>query len=439
VPESRSRQILGLGVPITAAMLSQSLLTLVDTAMVAALDDASALAGVGIGGYASYLAVAFVLGLSVGVQTVVARCIGEEQPRTAFMALNSGLLLAGVGGLLLCGVCYYFAPLLALISDDPAVGEVGVEYFIWRALSIAPIAINFTYRGYWTGIRKVNIFIRTMLLIQVANFGFSYCLIFGEFGFPELGAPGSGLGTTLAVALGTVVHSLVTRFSKHGELLFRALPPADVSRRILQLSWPNGLQQVFVASGMMVYFALLARIDVAAMAIGHAIINISLFIILPGSGLGMAATTLVSQALGRKDPQDAYRWGWDTVRLTAILMALLGLPLWLFPHPILSLFLPAELVESAIVPLRITGMSAVLQAVSMVVGQSLLGAGRSREVMLYSFALQWLWGLPMAAFVGIYLGYGLIGVWWMQLVERIIAALLYTTLWRRKHWMHQPT
>lgn len=433
--ESRNRQIISLGLPITAAMLSQSLLTLADTAMVAALDDASALAGVGVASYAAYLAVALILGFSVGVQAVVAHSIGAGDGRGAFAALNSGLLMAGVGGLLLTLVCWFCAPLLALISDDPGVGAVAVDYFSWRALSVAAIAINFTYRGYWTGIRKAGVFIRIVIVVQLANLFFSYSLIFGKFGFPALGAPGSGLGTTIAVIIGTLGHTLVTRYAADGgHLLGRLLPARKVTRSILSQSLPNGLQQVFMAAGMMVYFALLARIDVAAAAIGHAIINISLLLILPGSGLGMAATTLVGQALGRDSAADAYRWGWDTVRLTAFMMALLGLPLLLFPQPILTLFLPADLIETGILPLRITGISAVLQAVSMVLSQSLLGAGRARQVMLYSVALQWLWGLPMAAFVGLYLGYGLIGVWCMQLLNNAIAALLYTRLWHKREW-----
>ncbi len=416
-------------------MLSQSLLTLVDTAMVAALNDPNALAGVGLGGYASFLAVALVLGLSVGVQTVVARNIGAGDTHTAFRALNSGLAMAAIGGLILSVICYFAAPLLMHFSDEPAVGEVAVEYFQYRAISVAVIAINFTYRGYWTGVRKVSVFIRMALLSQFCNLVFSYGFIFGELGLPNLGAAGSGLGTTVAVFIGMLGYTFLTRLSNHGELLLKSLPTKDISREIFRLSLPNGMQQVFIAGGMLVYFALLAQIDVAAAAIGHAIINISMFIILPGNGLGIAATTLVSQALGREQAEDAYRWGWDTVKLTAILMGGLGLPLWLAPEFVLHWFLPDDLVAMGAWPLRITGLIAVFQSVGIVLSQSLLGAGKARQVLLYTVALQWCWGLPMAAFVGLYLGYGLIGVWCMQVVDRIISATFYSVIWRRKRWM----
>lgn len=419
-------------------MLSQSLLTLVDTAMVAALDDPSALAGVGLGGYASFLAVALVLGLSVGVQTVVARNIGAGDTHTAFRALNSGLAMAAFGGLILSVICFIGAPLLHNFSDDPAVGVVAVEYFEYRSLSVAVIAINFTYRGYWTGVRKVSVFIRMALLSQFCNLLFSYGLIFGELGMPELGAAGSGLGTTIAVFVGMFGYTILTRLSNHGELLLRSMPSAEISREIFRLSLPNGIQQLLMATGMLLYFALLARISVETAAVGHAIINISLFIILPGNGLGMAATTLVSQALGREQPEDAYRWGWDTVKLTAILMAGLGMPLWLAPEFILHWFLPDELVATGTLPLRMTGLIAVFQSVGIVLSQSLLGAGKARQVMLISFGLQWCWGLPLAAFVGLYLGYGFIGVWCVSMVDRIISATLYSMIWRRRHWMPKP-
>ena len=77
----RLRHLLALGLPISAGMLSQSLLSLVDISMVARLDDANALAAVGIGSYASFLAVSLIIGIAVGVQAVVARRCGANIQR----------------------------------------------------------------------------------------------------------------------------------------------------------------------------------------------------------------------------------------------------------------------------------------------------------------------------------------------------------------------
>ena len=82
---SRSKTVLTLGLPIMAGMLSQSLLNLVDAAMVGSLGEA-ALAGVGLGGYANFMSIALIIGLGSGVQAIVARRVGEQNwQKTATM------------------------------------------------------------------------------------------------------------------------------------------------------------------------------------------------------------------------------------------------------------------------------------------------------------------------------------------------------------------
>ena len=66
--------------------------------------------------------------------------------------------------------------------------------------------------------------------------------------------------------------------------------------------------------------------------------------------------------------------------------------------------------------------------------QSLLGAGANRKVMFYSLAIQWCLSLPLAAFVGLTLGYGLLGFWIVQVIEKIISASVFAMLWKRKRW-----
>jgi len=87
------RTITFLGLPIMGGMLSQSLMNLVDAAMVGTLGSA-ALAGVGLGSYVNFMAVALVMGLGAGVQAMVARRRGEGSTTQLAAPLNEGLLIA---------------------------------------------------------------------------------------------------------------------------------------------------------------------------------------------------------------------------------------------------------------------------------------------------------------------------------------------------------
>ncbi|MGD9388504.1 MAG: MATE family efflux transporter, partial [Gammaproteobacteria bacterium] len=90
--DPRGRRVLLLALPIIGGMVSQNVMNLVDTAMVGTLGDA-ALGAVGLGGFANFMFMALLLGLSTGVQTIAARRKGEGALDQTAVALNGGLLV----------------------------------------------------------------------------------------------------------------------------------------------------------------------------------------------------------------------------------------------------------------------------------------------------------------------------------------------------------
>lgn len=424
-----------LGLPIMGGMLSQSLLNLVDAAMVGSLGQA-ALAGVGLGGYVNFMAIALVMGLGVGVQATVARRRGQGLVDQSAEPLNNGLLIAALIALPLSLLCWFNAEaILAQLSDDPEVTAIGADYFRWRALAIIAVGCNFAFRGYWNGIRQTGRYLQILVVMHIFNVVISYGLIFGRFGLPEMGAEGSGLGTTLAMFLGTALYFTLTWFRGRRQGFLRRLPPLAELRLMLRLSMPNSLQQLFFATGVTVLFWIIGQIGTAELAVAHILINLALLLILPGVGMGMAATTLVSHSLGAGQPQDAYRWGWDVVKVAALMLFLLGLPFWLMPQLVLQIFTQdPELLALGQWPLRVTGLGMTLDATALVLTQALLGAGASRMVMGVNLGSQWLIFLPCAYLIGPVLGGGLLAVWLLQSLYRVMASVIFAILWRRKHW-----
>lgn len=431
----RRQRILRLALPIIVGMLSQSLINLIDAALVGALGEAP-LAGVGIGGYAMFLITALVFGLSSGVQAQTARRHGEEDwPRLA-VPLNAGLVIAVLLAVPVTLFCLWQAPaLLALINQDPAVHAEAVAYFRWRVVSLAAVAMIFCFRGYWNGIQQTGIYLRIVLVMHVINVLASIVLIFGYLGLPAMGAAGAGAGTTLSLYAGLAIWAGVSaRHARSGGFL------GDLPRRLtvvttLRLATPHSFQQVWFAGGYAVLFWILGQIDTASVAVGHVLVNLSLLLILPGVGLGMAAMSLVGQALGRQAHGDAHRWGWDVVRLAWLCLTALALPMALFPDAVLTLFLhdPA-LVALGRVPLQLTTVMIVLDAAALVLGQALLGAGANRTVMTTTLTLQWLVFLPLAWWVGVALDQGLLGIWWVQLGYRCLNSAWFAAIWQRRRW-----
>ncbi len=419
-------------------MLSQSLLNLVDAAMVGHL-GVDALAGVGIGSYASFLTVSLVMGLSAAVQTLVARRMGAKQSEQAGKPLMAGLILGSALALPLTLLFLLFSSnIMSLFSSDQNVLDIAQPYFEWRTFAVIAVAFNFCFRGYWAGIGETRSYLKVLLWMHIANVVFSYILIFGLplLAIPAYGAVGSGMGTCLALFLGTVIYLLLTlkKAGHHGFSLH--IPSRATMTSLTQLAIPNSLQQGFFALGVSLLFMIIGLVGSEQQAIGHILINLALLLILPCVGLGIASTSLVSHSLGANNPQDAYQWGWDVVRLATFLMLFLGLPISLFADSILRIFTQNEhLIALGTTPLQITGISIIFEVTAMVLIQALLGAGASKKVLAINFVMQWCLLLPLAYLVGPILGYGLLGIWCIQSMQRISSSIIYASLWRKRSWI----
>lgn len=433
----RFKTILSLGLPIIGAMLSQSVLNLVDAAMVGSLGD-SALAGVGVGSYANFVAISLILGLSSGVQAMVARRRGQGRIEEMARPVNWGLLISLIFALPLSILFIHFSgSIVSLISDDQDVHRIAGDYFNYRTLAMFAVGANLSFRGWWNGIKQPGTYLNILLVMHLFNVAISYCLIFGALGLPEMGAAGAGLGTALALYLGCFLNALLVfrNARPHGFLRIRR-GPASLGT-LLRLSIPHSVQQFFFAASICALFWIIGELGTEDQAIAHVLINLALFLILPSVGLGIASTSLVSHSLGENKPEEAYQWGWDAIKTASVMIIGLSMPLWLFPEQVLGLFIHSEsLIAEASLPLQITALAICADTAAIVLAQALLGAGANRPVLIISTVGQWAFYLPLAWWIGPYLGFGLLGIWLVQLVHRSLSSLVFAYVWSKRRWMH---
>jgi Na+-driven multidrug efflux pump len=215
----------------------------------------------------------------------------------------------------------------------------------------------------------------------------------------------------------------------------RHLATRQETASLVRISLPAGLQQLFFAAGLVAMFWIIGKIGTAELAAANVLITVLLFAILPGLAMGIACATLVGQALGRKQPEDAYQWAWDVAKVTAVLLSVLGIPLWLIPDLVSSIFIHnPETRELARWPMRLVGLTMPVEAMVFVFMHALLGAGDARRVMMVGIGTQWLLFLPLAYLFGPVLGFGLFTIWLLQSGGRALSAFLYVTMWRGRHW-----
>jgi putative MATE family efflux protein len=435
IEPKRRQQILALALPIIGGMVSQNVLNLVDTAMVGML-GAAALAAVGMASFANFMASAFITGLSAGVQAMAARRLGEGRSSASAEPLNGGLLLALGLSLPLSGLPIFFADeIFALLLDDPEVIAQGVPYFKARLFAMVALGVNFAFRGYWNGVNLSKIYMRTLLVMHASNIVLNWVLIFGHFGLPALGVTGAGIGSAIATFIGSALYLFQGWKLARANGFLQRLPSRATMLTMLRLSIPTGIQQFFFAGGLTAFFWILGKVGTAELAASNVLVQLLLVAILPGLGSGMAAASLVGQALGRGDPEDAEAWGWDVAKLATVVVGLMALVGLFFPDLLLRPFLhDAETLELARLPLRILAATMSLDTLGMVLMNALLGAGDNLRVMAVALVMQWLVSLPLGYVAGPVLGYGITGVWVVHIGYRAVQAGIFTVMWRSGAW-----
>lgn len=432
---ARRQRILGLALPIIGGMVSQNLLNIVDTAMVGFLGD-SALAAVGLGSFVVFMCQALILGISTGVQSSAARKKGEGRVDRAAAILNTALLLVLVVAPIFSLILMQIVPtLFPYLNSDAAVIEHGVPYLEWRLGAIVFVGMNFAFRGYWNALDMSRVYMTTLILMHTCNIVLNYVLIFGNFGAPAYGVAGAGMASAISMAIGTAIYFVLgcRHAAKNGFL--KGLATRQETASLIRISLPAGLQQLFFSAGLVAMFWIIGKVGTPELAAANVLITVLLFAILPGLAMGIACATLVGQALGRKEPEDAYQWAWDVAKITAVLLTVLGIPMWLIPDLVSSVFIHnPETRELARWPMRLIGLTMPVEAMVFVFMHALLGAGDARRVMLVGIGSQWLLFLPLAYFFGPVLGFGLFTIWLLQGGSRALSAFMYVTMWRGRHW-----
>ncbi len=431
----RRKTILDLSLPIIGGMISQTVLNSVDAAMVGRFGDA-ALAAVGFGSFGFFLAMSVMVGIGIGVQTMASRRVGQGRTNETAVALNGGLLLSVMVGIpMMLLLLFVVKDAFPLLNSDPVVVSLAVPYLQIRIFALVGVGMNHSFRGYWNGVNLPMLYMRTLILMHLSNVFLNWVFIFGNLGAPAMGVAGAGLASAIATFVGTAYYIILGfKHAKEGGFL-GGIPSWDEMRLMLRLAGPNALQQFFFFSGVLAIFWVVGLIGTPEVAALNVLIQLYLFILLPAIGFGMGGTTLVGQALGRRELEDAEAWGWDVVKLATLTVGTASLFGLLYPEFVLGFFLttPATL-ELARIPLQITMGTVFVDTVSMVLMNSLIGAGDMRRVLVVAVLTQWAFFLPAAYIAGPLLGGGLLGVWLAQLGYRVLQALLFVVLWHGGRW-----
>lgn len=434
------KTILHVALPAIAGLSTQMVVSLVDTAMVGRLDEATyALAAMGIGVLATWALISFFSSLATGIHVVVARKYGEGDYISCGVTLNNSLLLAlGVGAVVAMVGVFFSYPIAHLFATDEIVGNLASEYLYYRFMGIPFFLISVSFRGFFFGINKTKIFMFSGVITNVLNIIFNYIFIYGEFGAPRMGLAGAGLGSTLATMIDGFFYTaiiMLPSYRKRFQNLKNLIANKNIISAILKISLPVSFQNVFILLGFLSFVAITGIIGTLEQAATQAVISTLFISFLPCFGFGIAVQTLVGNNLGAKKFQLAKIYGFETAKVATIYTIMLGLIFTILPKYVLLIVTNDQtIIDTAAPSLRIAGFAQIFYAVGVVLANGLQAAGRSFYVMKSEVVTNLLIFVPLAYFLGVYLELGLTWAWMALPVYIILYSLIIYIKFNSNDW-----
>lgn len=435
---SLDRKIIRLAWPVMAEMFLQTLAQMVDMAMVGRLGQA-AIAAVGLSFRPLFVGQAIFLGLGVATTALVARFIGAGDKAKATRAAEQSLMTTSVLALALAAFGYFAARQITVFmgaADD--VVNLGTSYLqgFSPGLFFLMLATIMTSSLRAAGDTKTPFYAGA--ISNVVNVVGNYVLIFGKFGFPAMGVLGAAIATSFSRVVMAAIQFYVLLQGKGGlHLNWRdfATLDWDIITRLFKIGIPAALERFVQSLSMMLHVKILATLGTTAVAISTLSSNVEQLSFMPSIGFAVAASTLVGQNLGAKQPEEAEHSGWGAMRLCSYFMGIMGLLFILIPGVFIRIYTsdPA-VIEPAQSVMRIIGLTQLPQAIAFVGSGVLRGAGDTKAVLNISVLGNIILRLGLSYLFVVILGWGLWSAFAAVLVDWLIRGALIARWVKAGNW-----
>lgn len=287
--------------PIIFGNLAQTLIALTDTAFLGRV-SAVALGASMMAGVYYYVYSTLAWGFAIGVQIIVARRLGEGRLERIGVIFEHGLVFVL---LLSCGLFllqhYFTRDILEKIIHSPNIYAAAMEYMDFRHYGIIFVCFNFLFRALYIGLSNTKVISFSTALMAAVNIFLDYTLIFGKWGFPEMGVAGAALASVCAEISAFfffIVYTLLKLPLKTYMLFYFHRLEGWLMKSILKLALPTMFQKLLSFGTWFIFFALVEHMGELPIAVSGIVRSVYMLIMIPVFAFGATANTLTSRLIG---------------------------------------------------------------------------------------------------------------------------------------------
>jgi len=441
-PAGSLAELLAVALPLIASSGSQCVMNVTDRMFLTWYSQES-LAAVLPSGMLHWSLISLAFGMCQYANTFVAQYEGAKQKERVAASVWQAAYIAIFAGLLLSSAGFASEAMFQWIGHSPDVAVQEADYFRVLAFgSVAPVLATamstfFSGRGQTAVVMWVN------LLGATTNIVFDYGLIFGVGPFPELGIQGAAIATVLGSVAQVIAYAaLIFRTNSrqtYGTWANRGWD-AGLVRRFLKFGFPAGLHMFVDVAGFAIFMLLIGKLGKTELAATNLAFNLNSLAFIPMLGLGIAISTLVGHRIGEGRPELAIKTTWNAFAISSIYMGFFAAIYVLVPDVIVRPYLAnakeniSGLQEQIAILLRFVALYSFFDAMAIVFGSAVRGAGDTRFALVFSFMSCWLLMVGPTWWLWHFEGGSLVGSWWACSAYVLVLGLGFLARFQAGHW-----
>lgn len=383
------KKIFFIALPIIISGVAQNVINVTDTMFLGRLSEVALGAG-GNAGIFYFILVITGMGFTTGSQIIIGRRNGESNFHEIGRVYDHTVYFIVPLGILLFFFIKYWSPeLLSSITKSKNILAASVEYLNYRAYGILFAFLNFTFIAFYVGTTRTGVLIYTTIILMLVNVFLDYALIFGNFGFPEMGIEGAALASVFAEIAALLFFIIYTylkvdlikyqlfKFKNFNKVLFK---------RIIKVGSPIMAQNFLSLSSWFIFFMIIEKLGERDLAISHIIRSIYMVLMVPLFGFSSATNTLVSNLIGQGNSDMVMtlikRVIYMSLASTLIMFALTQL----LPTQILGFYTDdLSLISASLSTLSVISFTMFFFSIAFILFNGVSGTGNTKTSLLIEF------------------------------------------------------
>lgn len=332
--------------------------------------------------------------------TFVAQLWGAGDKEGCAKATAQGIIFAILSIPLIMALTPVGVWLLRLSGHGAEVLALEEEYIRILMWCGGGMVLSSALSSFFSGRGKTFVIMGCNVAANAVNIFLNYAMVFGKWGFPEMGIAGAGWATVIGSWLSPLIFALLyfgTSIRKEFKTLENLRYDGWLFRRMIRFGLPSGIHWFLDVAAFTVFVLLVGKMGAIAHIASNIALSINLIAFMPMIGMGMAASILVGQYLGRNQPSYAERVGWLALKIGAGYIGCIGITFLLFPGFYANVFegnnvgsVPfGELLKAVRILLVMLAVWGLADASALILSGALKGAGDTHFVMYFQSAVAW--------------------------------------------------